>query len=61
MITATASEFNEKKNVTNNNKEEKFMFLLEMWDKICYIVTDTIETFEMIAYIIGAALQAMFS
>lgn len=37
------------------------MFLLEMWDKIYYIVTDTIETFEMITYIIGAALQAMFN
>ena len=27
MITATASEFNEKKNVTNNNKEKKLCLI----------------------------------
>ena len=37
------------------------MFLTGIWDKICYIVTDTIETAEIIAYIIGESLQAMFS
>ena len=35
------------------------MFLLELYNQICYIITDTIETWEIISYIFSAAFGAM--